>query len=76
MLVSTEGSISTALLGRARSIAAEHSRLSELLAQDFDPKVAKKAGELSNVAAILQQWEHTSEVCFQQHDFADCFLTS
>lgn len=63
-LVSTETLISTALLGRARSIAAEHSKLSGLLVQNFDAKLAKKAGELSNVATIVKQWEHTSEVCF------------
>jgi len=62
-VVSTETLISTALLGRARSIAAEHSKLSGLLVQNFDAKIAKKAGELSNVAAIVKQWEQTSEAC-------------
>lgn len=61
-LVPAEGLISPALLGRARSIAAEHSKLSELLVRNFDPKVARKAGELSNVASILKAWEHASEV--------------
>ena len=72
--MSTEGLISAALLGRARSIAAEHSKLSELLVQDFDPKVAKKAGELSAVAAILKDWEHASEVVLQQHIEVTCRL--
>lgn len=60
--MSTEDLISAALLGRARSLAAEHSKLSGLLVQNFDPKVAKKAGELSTIAGILKGWEQTSEV--------------
>ena len=54
--------ISTALLGRARSIAIEHTKLSDALAQDFDPTTARKIGELSAVASTLRKWEKASEV--------------
>jgi len=61
-VASTDGVISAALLGRAHSIAAEHSKLSELLTQNFDPKMARKIGELSTVANTLKDWERTNEV--------------
>lgn len=61
-MASTDGVISAALLGRAHSIAAEHSKLSELLTQNFDPKMARKIGELSTVANTLKDWERTNEV--------------
>ena len=45
------------LLARARNIAAEHAKLTELLANDFDTKTAKRMGELSRVATALNEWE-------------------
>lgn len=47
----------TALLQRARGIAAEHSQLEAALANDFDPKAARRLGELSRVATALKDWE-------------------
>ncbi|KAK9772413.1 hypothetical protein SCAR479_10951 [Seiridium cardinale] len=46
-----------ALLQRARSIAAEHKELQSVLATDFDPKAAKRLGDLSRVATALAEWE-------------------
>ncbi|ORY68990.1 uncharacterized protein BCR38DRAFT_455780 [Pseudomassariella vexata] len=45
------------LLQRARSIAEEHSALSASLATSFDPKAAKRLGELSRVATALHAFE-------------------
>lgn len=45
------------LLKRARNIAAEHTKLSETLATDFDLQTAKRVGELSRVATALREWE-------------------
>ncbi|KAH6656071.1 hypothetical protein BKA67DRAFT_562584 [Truncatella angustata] len=46
-----------ALLQRARNIAAEHRDLQGVLAHDFDPKAAKRLGDLSRVATALSEWE-------------------
>lgn len=46
-----------ALLQRARSIAAEHHALRSVLSDDFDPKAAKRLGDLSRVATALAEWE-------------------
>lgn len=46
-----------ALLQRARSIAAEHKDLQAVLAEDFDPRAAKRLGDLSRVATALAEWE-------------------
>jgi peptide chain release factor 1 len=46
-----------ALLQRARNIAAEHAQLQNALATDFDPKSARRLGELSRVATALKDWE-------------------
>ncbi|KAK0727180.1 hypothetical protein B0T26DRAFT_121702 [Lasiosphaeria miniovina] len=49
--------ISPSLLERARKIAAEHGQLSVSLEANFDPKTAKRAGEISRVAAALREFE-------------------
>ncbi|KAI1778553.1 release factor [Hypoxylon cercidicola] len=58
-LASTDAStnLPTVLLQRARNIAAEHNKLATALASDFDPKTAKRMGELSRVAEALKEWE-------------------
>ncbi|KAI6084691.1 release factor [Hypoxylon rubiginosum] len=58
-LASTDASanLPPVLLQRARNIAAEHDKLAASLANDFDPKTAKRAGELSRVAEALKEWE-------------------
>ncbi|KAI0206705.1 release factor [Astrocystis sublimbata] len=50
-------SLPRALLDRARSIAKEHDQLVVTLESDFDPKTAKRVGELSRVASALKEWE-------------------
>ncbi|KAK7746325.1 Peptide chain release factor 1, mitochondrial [Cytospora paraplurivora] len=45
------------LLERARKLAAEHDQLSEKLADNFDTKVAKRAGEIAGVVSALREWE-------------------
>ncbi|ROW09983.1 hypothetical protein VPNG_06581 [Cytospora leucostoma] len=46
------------LLERARKLAAEHDQLSEKLADNFDTKVAKRAGEIAGVVSALREWEN------------------
>ena len=50
------------MLERARSIAAEHSTLSEQLTNSYDAKLAKKIGELASVATALSNWNKANEV--------------
>ncbi|OKL63397.1 hypothetical protein UA08_02090 [Talaromyces atroroseus] len=54
-------SLSNALLNRARSIAQEHDKLSQLLGESFDSKVAKRMGELAPVAQAVKDWDKTQE---------------
>ncbi|KAJ5594547.1 Peptide chain release factor 1 [Penicillium hispanicum] len=54
-------SVHTVLLTRARLIAAEHARLSNRLAESFDAKVAKRAGELNPVTTVLKDWDNANE---------------
>ncbi|KAF2874464.1 hypothetical protein BDV95DRAFT_488287 [Massariosphaeria phaeospora] len=58
---STPDSIPSALLERARNIAVEHKQLTEKLANGFDTRAAKKAGELSRIVDALREWESASE---------------
>ncbi|KAF2003777.1 release factor [Amniculicola lignicola CBS 123094] len=53
--------IAPALLSRARTIALEHERLNEKLANGFDSKSAKKLGEYSVIVRALKEWEAASE---------------
>lgn len=55
--------ISPALLGRARSVAAEHGKLAQQLSVEYDTEVAKKVGELSTTVKALEDWELASSVC-------------
>ncbi|KAL1962798.1 hypothetical protein VTN77DRAFT_9167 [Rasamsonia byssochlamydoides] len=57
----SDAGLSAALLSRARSIAEEHANLSELLAESFDAKVAKRVGELAPVANALKEWDKANE---------------
>ena len=54
--------ISPALLGRARSIAAEHGKLARQLSDGYDTSIAKKVGELSTAVGALKEWESASNV--------------
>ncbi|KAI2618115.1 release factor [Hypoxylon sp. NC1633] len=55
----TNTKLPVVLLKRARNIAAEHEKLASALATEFDPKTAKRLGELSRVANALREWEAT-----------------
>ena len=55
-------SISPALLGRARSVAAEHGKLTRQLTIEYDTDVAKKVGESSTTVKALEDWESASNV--------------
>ncbi|KAF2403857.1 release factor [Trichodelitschia bisporula] len=58
---STSKPIYPALLERARAISKEHASLSQQLAENFDTKTAKKAGELATVVDALKQWEAAND---------------
>ena len=45
------------MLQRARILAAEHAGLAASLEQTFDPKAARRAGELSRIAAALRDYD-------------------
>ncbi|KAL2862905.1 putative mitochondrial translation release factor (RF-1) [Aspergillus lucknowensis] len=57
----TDSDLSPALLTRARSLAKEHATLSERLAISFDPKNAKRVGELGPVAKALTEWNNAKK---------------
>ncbi|KAJ9203052.1 hypothetical protein DTO164E3_1506 [Paecilomyces variotii] len=57
----SNGLLSSALLNRARSIAAEHASLSTRLAESFDAKVAKRVGELTPIVNALAEWDKANE---------------
>lgn len=46
-----------ALLERARKLTSEHDQLHAALEKEYDPKKAKRAGEISRIAAALKQFE-------------------
>ncbi|KAK1997365.1 RF-1 domain-containing protein [Colletotrichum falcatum] len=50
----------SALLQRARTIAAEHDALARSLESDFDAKTARRLGELSGVVSALREWERAT----------------
>ncbi|KAJ5377882.1 Peptide chain release factor 1 [Penicillium cataractarum] len=57
----TDSGLSPVLLTRARLLAAEHAKLSDKLAEAFDAKVAKRAGEIAPVSAVLKEWDSANE---------------
>ncbi|GFF26306.1 peptide chain release factor 1 [Aspergillus udagawae] len=59
--LNTSSHLSPALLTRARSLAAEHTRLSTQLTDSFDAKIAKRVGELASIAQALQEWDRAHE---------------
>lgn len=58
----TAKTISPALLARARSISAEHDRLSQQISNSYDVKIARKVGELSTTVKALNEWESEQKV--------------
>ncbi|KAI9775696.1 MAG: hypothetical protein M1835_005726 [Candelina submexicana] len=61
MCIASAHLISPALLSRARSVAAEHVLLSAQLDERFDPKTARRAGEIANVARYVKKWEQSEK---------------
>lgn len=57
-----EASISPALLTRARSVSAEHAKLSAQNAENYDVQVAKKIGELGSITTALKNWQDAQHV--------------
>lgn len=43
-------------------MAAEHAELSKAIATDFNPRTAKRIGDLSSVTNALGRWEEASNV--------------
>ncbi|KAF3351063.1 hypothetical protein VdG2_00570 [Verticillium dahliae VDG2] len=50
-------SLPPALLQRARKLRAEHDQLEVSQSENFDPKTARRIGELSSVVSALSDWE-------------------
>ncbi|RHZ53075.1 putative mitochondrial translation release factor (RF-1) [Aspergillus thermomutatus] len=59
--LNTSAHLSPALLNRARSLAAEHTRLSTHFTDSFDAKIAKRVGELASIAKALREWDRAHE---------------
>ncbi|KAH8820921.1 hypothetical protein F5884DRAFT_720386 [Xylogone sp. PMI_703] len=51
------GSISPFLLARAQKLASEHDKLVNQTSESFDAKIAKRIGELQDIATTLKEWE-------------------
>ncbi|PGH16096.1 hypothetical protein AJ80_05311 [Polytolypa hystricis UAMH7299] len=56
-----EALLSPVLLNRARAIATEYESLSTKLAESFDTKTAKRAGELASAATAVKEWDKANE---------------
>lgn len=54
--------VSPALLSRARAVAREHESLAKQLRIEFDAGVAKRVGELTLTARVLNEWEAAQTV--------------
>ena len=61
--VSPAGFIPSTLLGRARTLAAEHAQLSKQLDVQYDAHIAKKVGSLADVTTALESWDAANTVC-------------
>ncbi|KAM0326103.1 hypothetical protein ACHAQA_006696 [Verticillium albo-atrum] len=53
----TNAGLPSALLQRARKLSSEHDQLAASQSDSFDPKTARRIGELSSVASALRDWE-------------------
>lgn len=56
-LADAHSSLPSVLVERARRLAVEYEQLNQKLANDFDSKIAKRAGEIAAVATALREWE-------------------
>lgn len=68
---SSDSGLSPVLLTRARLLASEHAKLTDRLAESFDAKIAKRAGELAPVTSVLKEWDNANDVggSFFQHPY-------
>lgn len=53
----TTGSLSPALLSRARLLAAEHETLTQKLASDYNVQAAKRIGELTRTVSAIKEYD-------------------
>ncbi|KAJ5639849.1 uncharacterized protein N7484_007711 [Penicillium longicatenatum] len=60
-ILTNDSGLSPVLLTRARLLASEHAKLTDRLAESFDAKVAKRAGELAPVTSVLKEWDHAND---------------
>ncbi|KAJ5937473.1 hypothetical protein N7454_004773 [Penicillium verhagenii] len=60
-LKTNNSGLSQVLLTRARLLATEHANLTDRLAESFDAKVAKRAGELAPVTSALKEWDNAKD---------------
>ncbi|KAL5040826.1 hypothetical protein BDW71DRAFT_192979 [Aspergillus fruticulosus] len=67
----TDKLLSSALLTRARNLAAEHANLSNQLQTSFDPKIARRVGELGPVAKALAEWNSANESISELHSMLE-----
>ncbi|CBF82657.1 putative mitochondrial translation release factor (RF-1) [Aspergillus nidulans FGSC A4] len=67
----TDKLLSPALLTRARNLAAEHANLSNQLTTSFDPKIARRAGELGPVAKAWAEWSNANESMSELHSMLE-----
>ncbi|RMJ25566.1 hypothetical protein PHISP_03583 [Aspergillus sp. HF37] len=67
----SDSDLSPVLLRRADFLASEHSKLSAQLAESFDTKTAKRAGELASIAGVLQEWNKANESITELRSLAD-----
>src|ERR1700760_942810 len=63
--------LSSVLLDRARSIAAEHQQLVAANVEKYDVGVAKKIGELGGVVEALKEWEDAQNVGQRPSHYAE-----
>ncbi|KAJ5910265.1 hypothetical protein N7504_004908 [Penicillium tannophilum] len=59
--VHSDSGLSPVLLTRARLLASEHAKLTDRLAESFDAKIAKRAGELAPVTSVLKEWDNAND---------------
>ncbi|RAH82983.1 release factor [Aspergillus japonicus CBS 114.51] len=67
----TGSDLSPALLTHARTLAVEHAALSTQLADSFDAKIAKRIGELAQVADTLKEWDNANETISELQSLLD-----
>ncbi|KAJ5766411.1 uncharacterized protein N7511_004027 [Penicillium nucicola] len=67
----SDSALSPALLTRARLLTAEHAKLADRLAESFDAKTAKRAGELAPIANVLKEWVNANDSIYELKSLLD-----